>query len=435
MGMYEIIQKKRDGGILSRSDIDYWINGYVQGSIPDYQSAALLMAIFFRGLNLDETTDLTKSMLESGKVTDLSGIPGIKVDKHSTGGVGDKTTLVLGPLVSSAGVKVAKMSGRGLGHTGGTIDKLESIPGFKVELSERDFIKQVNDIGLAVIAQSNDMVPADKKLYALRDVTATVDNISLIAASIMSKKLASGADAIVLDVKTGSGAFMKDFKDAKSLAGLMVEIGNNLGRRTVARITSMEQPLGMAIGNSLEVKEAIETIKGGGPEDLRELCLALGAEMVVLAGKSSSYEKAVSLLEQNLAGGLVEEVFKKMIIYQKGDPAVLKNPGLLPKARYSFVLKAASSGYITKCDALKIGQATMNLGAGRETRESQIDPGAGIQLHKKLGWKVKQGEPLATLYYNSPAKLEKSAALITEAFEIKDTPVQTGPLLMDRIVK
>lgn len=435
MRMYDIILKKRQGGELDRPEIEFWIDGCVRGTVPDYQTSALLMAIFFRGLSPRETADLTMAMFRSGDTIDLTGLPGIKVDKHSTGGVGDKTTLVLGPLVASAGVPVAKMSGRGLGHTGGTIDKLESIPGFKVETDHADFIRQVKDIGIAVAAQTGNLVPADKKLYALRDVTATVDNTSLIAASVMSKKLASGADAIVLDVKAGRGAFMKNTGDAEDLARQMVGIGSSLGRRTVALITAMDQPLGMAVGNALEVVEAVETLQNRGPGDLKELCIALGAEMVALAGKASSVEEAAEVLEQNLQNGRALTKFGEMIAAQGGDPAVLADLSLLPAAAKRAVVAAGKDGCVAECDAMLIGLAAMSLGAGRETRDSSIDLAAGVVLHKKEGDRVTAGEPLATLHYNENTRLERAVELVKQAFVIKEGPIDVGPLVIKRIVQ
>ncbi|MFZ5647769.1 MAG: pyrimidine-nucleoside phosphorylase [Bacillota bacterium] len=433
MRMYDIILKKRQGYPLESSEIEYFVKGCVSGSIPDYQVTALLMAVFFKGLDQRETTDLTLSMYRSGDTIDLTELPGIKVDKHSTGGVGDKTTLVLAPLVASAGVTVAKMSGRGLGHTGGTIDKLESIPGFRVEMDHRDFIAQVRKTGLAVVAQTGNLVPADKKLYSLRDVTATVDNISLIASSVMSKKLASGADAIVLDVKVGKGAFMKNESEAVELARLMVEIGRNLGRKTVALITSMDHPLGRAVGNSLEVKESIETLRNSGPEDLKNICLALGAEMVVLAGKAATTEEARKILEQNLQNGSALSKFRQMIEAQGGDPSVTENTGLLPEAGKNSAVAAERDGYITGVDAMEIGLSAMTLGAGRETKDSPIDPSAGLLLHRKVGDRVKKGDPLATLYYNWEDRLERALDLAEKAFTVGDGPPDLPPAVLKRI--
>lgn len=433
MRMYDIILKKRDGGELERSEMEFWINGCVRGTVPDYQSAALLMAVFFRGLSPRETSDLTMLMCRSGDTIDLSGLPGIKVDKHSTGGVGDKTTLVVGPLVASAGVPVAKMSGRGLGHTGGTTDKLESIPGFRVEMDYRDFIRQVRETGLAVAAQTGNLVPADKRLYALRDVTATVDNLSLIAASVMSKKLASGADAIVLDVKSGRGAFMKNALDATGLARLMVDIGKSLGRKTVALITSMDQPLGRTVGNALEVREAIETLQNRGPADLRELCLALGSEMLVLAGKASSNGEALKTLKKNLRSGSALAKFGEMIEAQGGDADVIANAGLLPEASVKTVVPAETGGFVVKCDAMKIGLAAMSLGAGRETKESAIDLAAGVVLHKKEGDRVSPGKPLATLHHSAGTRPDRAVELVRQAYIAGPLPPEKGRLVIDRI--
>ncbi|MFZ5649803.1 MAG: pyrimidine-nucleoside phosphorylase [Bacillota bacterium] len=433
MRMYDIILKKRQGLPLDTQEIDHFVRGCVSGEIPDYQITALLMAIFFKGLDQRETTDLTMFMCKSGDTIDLTGLPGIKVDKHSTGGVGDKTTLVLAPLVASAGVTVAKMSGRGLGHTGGTIDKLESIPGLRVEMDHRDFIRQVGKIGLAVVAQTGNLVPADKKLYSLRDVTATVDNISLIASSVMSKKLASGADAIVLDVKVGTGAFMKSVGDAEELARLMVGIGRNLNRNTVALITSMDHPLGLAIGNALEVKESIETLQNRGPEDLKNICLALGAEMVVLAGKASTLEEARKTLEEKLQNGSALAKLREMIEAQGGDPSVTGDTGLLPAAGNNYVVTAERDGYVTGVNAMETGLSAMTLGAGRENRESRIDPAAGLVLHRKAGARVEKGEPLATLYYNREDRLERAISLIKKAFVIDHEPPLLPPAVLKRV--
>jgi len=401
MRMVDIIEKKRNGEELSTEEIRFFVNGYTEGSIPDYQVSALLMAIYFQDMTERERADLTMAMVESGDQIDLSAIAGIKVDKHSTGGVGDTTTLPLAAMVAAVGVPVAKMSGRGLGHTGGTIDKLESIKGFHVELSSEDFAKQVNEIGMAVIGQSGNLTPADKKLYALRDVTATVSSIPLIASSIMSKKIAAGASAIVLDVKTGDGAFMKTVEDARNLAQAMVKIGNAVGRNTMAIISDMSQPLGYAIGNALEVQEAIDTLKGHGPEDLMELCLTLGSQMVVLGGKASSIEEARTKLEEVVVNGAALEVLKKFIAAQGGDASVVDDPKKLPQAKYTFEVPAKEAGYVAKIEADDIGTAAMLLGAGRATKESQIDLAVGLVLRKKVGDKVQEGESLVTIYANS----------------------------------
>jgi pyrimidine-nucleoside phosphorylase len=398
--MVDVIEKKRDGHELSKEEIQFFIDGYTAGTIPDYQVSALTMAIFFKGMTEKERADLTMAMVESGDQIDLSQIEGVKVDKHSTGGVGDTTTLVLGPLVAALGVPVAKMSGRGLGHTGGTIDKLEAVEGFHVEIDNDEFIRLVNKNKIAVIGQSGNLTPADKKLYSLRDVTATVDSIPLIASSIMSKKIAAGADAIVLDVKTGAGAFMKTLDDSRELAKAMVRIGNNVGRRTMAVISDMSQPLGYAIGNALEVKEAIDTLKGEGPEDLTELCLTLGSHMVFLAGKATSLGEARSMLEEVIKNGKALETFKVFLSSQGGDASVVDDPSRLPQAKYTFELEAKEAGYVAEIVADEVGTAAMLLGAGRATKESEIDLAVGLMLRKKIGDKVKQGESLLTIYSN-----------------------------------
>ncbi len=401
MRMVDIIEKKRDGGELTKEEIRFFVNSYTDGSVPDYQVSALLMAIYFQDMTDAERAELTMAMVESGDQIDLAGIQGIKVDKHSTGGVGDTTTLPLAAMVAAVGVPVAKMSGRGLGHTGGTIDKLESIEGFHVELTSEQFVNQVNDIGMAVIGQSGNLTPADKKLYALRDVTATVSSIPLIASSIMSKKIAAGADAIVLDVKTGDGAFMKTVEDSKRLAEAMVKIGNSVGRNTMAIISDMSQPLGFAIGNALEVKEAIDTLKGNGPLDLNELCYTLGSQMVVLGGKAKTIEEARKMLEEVVANGKALEVLKKFIAAQGGDASVVDDPSRLPQAKYVSEVVAKQSGYISKIEADDIGTAAMLLGAGRATKESEIDLAVGLILRKKVGDYVEAGESLVTIHANS----------------------------------
>ncbi len=400
MRMVDLIEKKRDGFELSAEEIDFIIKGYTDNSIPDYQISALTMAIYFKGMSERERADLTMAMVKSGDQIDLSKIEGIKVDKHSTGGVGDTTTLVLGPLVAAVGVPVAKMSGRGLGHTGGTIDKLEAVKGFHVEIDNEQFIHLVNKNKLAVIGQSGNLTPADKKLYALRDVTATVDSIPLIASSIMSKKIAAGADAIVLDVKTGAGAFMKTLEDSRELAKAMVRIGNNVGRRTMAVISDMSQPLGYAIGNALEVQEAIDTLKGQGPKDLTELCLTLGSHMVYLAGKANTLEEARNLLEKAIQDGSALEAFRVFLSSQGGDASVVDDPARLPQAKYKYELEAKEDGYLSEMVADEIGTAAMLLGAGRATKESQIDLAVGLLLRKKIGDKVEKGESLLTIHSN-----------------------------------
>ena len=401
MRMIDIIEKKRDGKSLKREEIEFFVNGYTHGEVPDYQASSLAMAIFFQDMNDEERAALTMSMVNSGERIDLSDINGIKVDKHSTGGVGDTTTLVLAPLVAAVGVPVAKMSGRGLGHTGGTIDKLESVKGFNVEISEKDFIKLVNDNQVAVIGQSGNLTPADKKLYALRDVTGTVNSIPLIASSIMSKKIAAGADAIVLDVKTGSGAFMKTLDDAEALAHAMVRIGNNVGRNTMAIISDMSQPLGNAIGNALELKEAIATLKGNGPKDLTELVLTLGSQMVVLAEQATSLDEARQMLIDAIKTGKALNKFKTFLSNQGGDDSIVDSPEKLPSAKYQVEFKAKKDGYITEIIANEIGVASMMLGAGRQTKEDVIDLGVGIVLNKKVGEHVEKGENILTIHTNT----------------------------------
>ena len=400
MQMTDIILKKRDGFELSKEEIDFFIKNYVNNIIPDYQASALAMAIYFQGMNKKEISFLTDSMLHSGEIIDLSSINGVKIDKHSTGGVGDKTSLVLGPLVASCGAKVAKMSGRGLGHTGGTLDKLESIKGVSVNVSKENFIKQVNDIGIAIIGQTGDLVPADKKLYALRDVTATVDSIPLIASSIMSKKLASGADTILLDVKFGSGAFMKDIKSAEELASTMVEIGKHLNRDTKAVLTDMDQPLGMAIGNSLEVIEACETLKGHGPKDLVELCLNLGAIILKQAHIEEDIEKGKVLLQSKIDNFEAFKKLEELIKYQGGDISYLEDYSKFEKSKYQKEIYSSKEGYVEKISALEIGECAMHLGAGRATKDDVIDMASGIVLNKKVGDFVKKGELLLTCYTN-----------------------------------
>lgn len=400
MRMVDLIAKKRDGKELTTEEINFMINGYTKGDIPDYQVSAMAMAIFFKDMTDRERADLTMAMVNSGETIDLSAIEGVKVDKHSTGGVGDTTTLVLAPLVAALDIPVAKMSGRGLGHTGGTIDKLESIEGFHVEITKEEFVNLVNQHKIAVIGQTGNLTPADKKLYALRDVTATVDSIPLIASSIMSKKIAAGSDAIVLDVKTGAGAFMKTVEDAKELAHAMVAIGNNVGRKTMAVISDMSQPLGVAIGNSLEVQEAILSLRGEGPKDLEELCLALGRQMVFLAGKAESLEEAEEKLREVIRNGKALEKFKEFIANQGGDPSIVDDPGKLPQAKHIIELPALEEGVVAELVADEIGTAAMLLGAGRATKESEIDLAVGLMLNKKIGDPVKKGDSLVTIHAN-----------------------------------
>lgn len=422
MRMYDLIRKKKCGGELSSEEIRYMINGFTDGSIPDYQMSAMTMAICFQGMNPRETVDLTLAMRDSGDVLDLSKIQGVKVDKHSTGGVGDKTSLALAPIVAALGVPVAKMSGRGLGHTGGTIDKLECFPGFTAELSEEMFVHNVNTIGIAIAGQTANLAPADKKLYALRDVTATVDQMSLIASSIMSKKLAGGSDAIVLDVKTGNGAFMKELKDSVALAREMVAIGTMAGKRMAAVITDMDQPLGSAVGNSLEVIEAIETLRGEGPSDFKEVVFALGAQMLVFAGKAAETAEAKSLMESAIADGSALSKFAEFVRAQGGDAAAVYDTSLLPVAKQTLIVESPRDGYVHRILAEDVGIACMTLGGGRETKESKIDLSVGIRLRKKNADAVKRGEPLAVIYGNDAAKMEAARAKIAGAYEISDEP-------------
>lgn len=431
MRMVDIIEKKRDGKELTTAEINFFIEGYTKGEIPDYQASALAMAIYFQDMNDRERADLTRAMVESGDTIDLSGIEGIKVDKHSTGGVGDTTTLVLAPLVASLGVPVAKMSGRGLGHTGGTIDKLESIAGFHVELTREQFIDLVNRDKVAVIGQSGNLTPADKKLYALRDVTGTVNSIPLIASSIMSKKIAAGADAIVLDVKTGDGAFMKTQEDAEELAHAMVRIGNHVGRKTIAIISDMSQPLGFAIGNALEVKEAIETLQGKGPKDLTELVLTLGSQMVILAGKAKTSEEAKEMLLDAIHSGKALAKFKEFLANQGGDASIVDDLTKLPQAKYKIELPAKQSGYISRMVADEIGVASMILGAGRATKEDVIDLAVGLVLHKKVGDKVEEGESILTIYSNRENVEDVKQKLYDNIF-IADTA--TAPTLIHTVI-
>jgi pyrimidine-nucleoside phosphorylase len=430
--MVDLIEKKRDGEELGNKEIQFIIEGYTNGQIPDYQISAFAMAVYFNGMTQSESACLTMAMVESGDQIDLSAIEGIKVDKHSTGGVGDTTTLVLAPLVAAAGVPVAKMSGRGLGHTGGTIDKLESIPGFNVEIDNEQFNKLVNTNKVAVVGQSGNLTPADKKLYGLRDVTATVESIPLIASSIMSKKIASGADAIVLDVKTGSGAFMKDLEGAKALAKAMVEIGNEIGRQTTAVISDMSQPLGRAIGNALEVKEAIETLNGKGPKDLLELCLVLGSQMVYLANKAETLEDARKLLEEVITNGQALETFKTFISAQGGDASIVDQPDKLPTAQYTFEVNAKEAGFVSEIISDKVGTAAMILGAGRATKDSKIDLAVGLVLNKKIGDKVEKGESLVTIHSNRE-DVSEVAGIIYHSYNILQNPVDSNPLIYSEI--
>lgn len=429
MNMNDLIIKKRDGGIFSEEEIRGFVEGYTRGAIPDYQMAALLMAIFFRGMNKEETYALTAAMRDSGDIADLSSIRGVKVDKHSTGGVGDKTTLITGPIVAACGVPVAKMSGRGLGFTGGTVDKLEAIPGFRTTLAEKEFIDLVNKNGIAVIGQTGSIAPADKKIYALRDVTGTVENLSLITASIMSKKLASGSDAIVLDVKCGDGAFMKTPQEAEKLGRLMAEIGSADGKKTVAVITDMEQPLGRAVGNTLEVIEAIETLKGNGPEDITLLSKTLAGMMIYAGGKAESPEQGMALAEQSLKSGAALEKMRLFIAGQGGDPAVVDDCSLFEPHAFAVEVTSPGTGFVEKLRARQVGVASQHAGAGRAAKEDAIDMAAGIYLNKKVGDAVLEGELLATVYGNDEGKVEAGARELEEAYHIGETAPPEGKLI------
>lgn len=434
MRMYDIIAKKRDGGVLTPEEIAFFVKGYTDGSIPDYQASALMMAIYLRGMTARETAQLTAEMAHSGDTVDLSAIGGVKADKHSTGGVGDKTTLIVAPIVAACGVRMAKMSGRGLGHTGGTLDKLESIPGCSVTLTREAFFKQVNEIGLAVIGQTGNLAPADKKMYALRDVTATVSCVPLIASSIMSKKLASGADCILLDVKTGSGAFMKTLDDSVALAKAMVEIGEHNGRRTAALITDMDTPLGHNIGNSLEVAEAVGTLRGTGPADLTEVCLALAANLLWLAGKGE-LDDCRTLAEHALHSGAALQKLRQMAAAQGGDAAAIDDPAKLPAAAHAYDVISERDGWIGATDTEGIGVATVLLGAGRETKESTLDLSAGIRLLKKAGDHVQKGEVLATLYANDAARFAAAEDKLRAALTFSDIQPASQKLVLARVDK
>ena len=432
MRMYDILAKKRDGGILTDEEIQFFIDGYVSGAIPDYQASALLMAIFLKGMTPHETAALTRSMAQSGDLVDLSSIDGIKVDKHSTGGVGDKTTLIVAPVVASLGVRVAKMSGRGLGHTGGTVDKLESIPGFRTTLDREAFFDVVRRVGVSVIGQSGNLAPADKKLYALRDVTATVNSIPLIASSIMSKKIAAGSDRILLDVKTGSGAFMKTLEDSIALAKEMVSIGEHVGRRTVALITDMDRPLGCAIGNALEVCEACETLQGRGPADLTEVCIELAANMLWLAEKGE-LAQCRSLARQQIANGEAFAKLKEMVQAQGGDTSVLDNPEKFAPPNVCYEVLAQREGFLYAMDTERCGVASMELGAGREKKEDPIDYSAGIVLRKKVGDFVRKGEVLASFYSSEESKCRTAEQTFTQALRIQDARPKQTALIHTRV--
>lgn len=433
MRMYDLIEKKKLGEVLTKEEITWFVENYTKGEIPDYQVSALMMAIYFQGMNKEETSILTLEMAKSGDMLDLSKIEGIKVDKHSTGGVGDKTSLVVTPMVSAVGVPVAKMSGRGLGHTGGTIDKLESFKGFSTGISEETFVNNVNTIKIAIAGQTANLAPADKKLYALRDVTATVDQISLIASSIMSKKIASGANAIVLDVKTGSGAFMRKEEDAKKLARTMVDIGNELGRNTTAVISDMNQPLGNAVGNALEVMEAIDTLKGNGPKDLLEISLELGSHMVYHAKKADSIEEARKMLEKTIEDKSALQQLKAFVKAQGGDETFVDDPAKFPQASIVGEIRLDDEGYVKAIETEEIGIAAMMLGGGRETKESEIDLSVGYVVHKKVGDFVKKGESIATYYANSQEKADAAIERFKAAYELSSEKVEPLTLIKEVI--
>ena len=432
MRMYDIIKNKRDGGKLSKEEIDFFVKGYTAGEIPDYQASALCMAIYFRGMDDEETTNLTLAIAASGDKVDLSGINGVKVDKHSTGGVGDKTSLIIAPIVASYGVKVAKMSGRGLGHTGGTIDKLEAIDGYQTSIDKKEFFRIVNEVGVSIIGQSGNLAPADKKLYALRDVTATVDSLPLIVSSIMGKKLAAGADCILLDVKTGSGGFMKTLEDSTKLAKSMVEIGHLAGKKVIALITDMDVPLGKAIGNSLEVIEAVETLKGEGPEDLTEICIDIAANMLYMAGKGTVKE-CEALAKKAIADGSALQTLVKMVHAQGGNEKLLLDTSLFKKAAYDYEVKAPKTGYIEHVDTESYGMASLALGAGRAKKEDPIDYSAGITLEKKTGDFVKEGDVIAVLHTNKPESVKEAEERILKATEISSEPVEKKPIILGKI--
>ncbi len=435
MQAYEVIVKKRDGLELTTEEINYFIRGLSTGEIPDYQVSAMTMAIYFRGMTSRELSDWTMAMVNSGATMDLSEISGIKADKHSSGGVGDKTTILLAPWIAACGVPIAKMSGRGLGHTGGTIDKLEAIPGFQTSLSKEQFIKNVNEIGVAVAGQTGNLVPADKKLYAIRDVTGTVDSIPLIASSIMSKKIAAGADAIVLDVKVGSGAFMKSVEDAKALAKAMVSIGTSLNRNTVAIISNMNQPLGNAVGNAIEVVEAIEALKGNGPEDLMELMYALGSQMLIVSGKIKTLEEGTVLMQEILKSGAALEKLKEMIRAQGGDAKVVEDYTLLPQAGYTMEIPAPETGYISDIMAQEIGLAVKIIGAGREKMDDVLDLSSGVYLKKKVGDHAEKGEPIAILYGNNTEKMQEASLRIQKAYGYSTEKLPVLPMIHAVITK
>ncbi len=433
MRTVDLIERKRDGGELSPEEIRWLVSRYVAGEVPDYQMSAFLMAVYFRGMTESETVALTQAMLESGDRIDLSAIPGTKVDKHSTGGVGDTVTLILVPLMGAAGLVMAKLSGRALGHTGGTIDKFEAIPGVRTELPLPEIISQAREIGVVIADHTAELVPADRLLYELRDVTGTVPSLPLIAGSILSKKLAGGADAIVLDVKCGDGAFMRTREEARALAETLVRVGNRLGKRFSALITAMDQPLGNMVGNALEVRQAIQVLKGEGPEDLREVTLALGAELLVLAGEEGDAEAAKSRLAGLIGSGAAWEKFRALVAAQGGDLRAVDEPELLPRAKEVAEVLAPAGGYVQRLEARKVGVTCGLLGAGREVKGQPVDPAAGVELLAKVGNRVEEGQPLARLHVGRPERLSEAKQLLTEAYHIGEEPVQPGPLILDRV--
>lgn len=435
MRMYDIIHKKREGGELTGEELRFFVQGFTRGEIPDYQASALLMAIFFRGMTRRETGDLTLEMARSGDTVDLSSLPGVKVDKHSTGGVGDKTSLIIGPIAAACGVTIAKMSGRGLGHTGGTVDKLESIPGLRTDIPRQEFFDIVKRTGLSIIGQSGNLCPADKKLYALRDVTATVESLPLIASSIMSKKIAAGADAILLDVKVGSGAFMKTLEGSRALAQEMVRIGSQVGRRTVALITDMDMPLGRHIGNALEVQEAVEVLSGGGDSRLRDLCLELSANMIYLGQRAETMEEARAKAAEAVSAGRALQKLAEMVEAQGGDPSYIAHPEKFTLSPACVELSAPQTGYITRLDAEGCGLAAVELGAGRETKENSIDFGAGIVLLQNKGDRVEQGQPIARLYAQSEALCRRGKERFLASLEVGELAPKRGPMIVERIAE
>ena len=435
MRMYDIIHKKREGGELTGEELRFFVQGFTRGEIPDYQASALLMAIFFRGMTRRETGDLTLEMARSGDTVDLSSLPGVKVDKHYTGGVGDKTSLIIGPIAAACGVTIAKMSGRGLGHTGGTVDKLESIPGLRTDIPRQEFFEIVQRTGLSIIGQSGNLCPADKKLYALRDVTATVESLPLIASSIMSKKIAAGADAILLDVKVGSGAFMKTLEDSRALAQEMVRIGTQVGRRTVALITDMDMPLGRHIGNALEVQEAVEVLSGGGDSRLRDLCLELSANMIYLGQRAETMEEARAKAAEAVSAGRALQKLAEMVEAQGGDPSYIAHPEKFTLSPACVELSAPQTGYITRLDAEGCGLAAVELGAGRETKESSIDFGAGIVLLQNKGDRVEQGQPIARLYAQSESLCRRGEERFLASLEVGELAPKRGPMIVERIAE